>query len=302
MTELSKEDIADYRKAGKILRTVREEYKKKIKVGDSLLSIAEGIESRIKALKAEPAFPCNLSLNNNAAHCTPSINDETVITKNDLIKVDLGCHVEGCIADTAFTLDFSGKWSDLKKASENALNKAVKIIKAGTPLSEIGKTIQNTIEDSGFKVIENLSGHTIKKLIVHASPSIPNMNTSDPRVLEENTIIAIEPFASTGSGHVREGNTVEIYALDEPKPVRRKEAREILAKASGYLTLPFAERWIAKDYKEFTRKVALRELIQSKCFQTYPILRDIEDSIVSQAETTLMLTNKKVFNLLELEE
>ena len=120
---MQKKELDSYIKAGKICREVQENAKKNIKKGQKLLDIAE---KDILVLGGKPAFPVNLSLNNIAAHYTPSIDDKTIL-EEDVIKVDIGVHVNGFIADSAMTLDFSGKNKGLVKASEKALENALKM-------------------------------------------------------------------------------------------------------------------------------------------------------------------------------
>ena len=114
----------ELQKASEIAKKVRQHALDIIKPNMKLLDLAEQIEKKIIDLGAKPAFPTNLGINDIAAHYTPAYNDETVA--NDLLKVDFGVSVEGYIVDVAFSLDFSHdqRYSDLIKASENALNDA----------------------------------------------------------------------------------------------------------------------------------------------------------------------------------
>ncbi len=293
-------ELESYQKAGKILKNALDNARKSIKPGQSLLEIAERIEKEILENRAKPAFPVNLSIGNNAAHFSPSIDDASLLSEDAVLKVDAGVHVNGFIADAAFTLDFSGKHEKLLQAAEKALASALEKVKIGARIGEIGETIEKTIHSLGFKPIENLSGHSLKKFNMHASPEIPNIAKSDARKLEEGMAFAIEPFATNGEGYVREAMQSEIFALDEPKPVRNANARKILEFVSEkYETLPFAERWIAKELKlgEFQRKIAFRELMQAKCIRAYPILREAAGRTVTQAETTVLLSGKDVIVL-----
>jgi len=179
-------------KAGQIAAEVREFSKQLIKPGAKLLDIANKIENKIRELGAVPGFPVNLSMNEIAAHYSPVFEDPTIL-EDQIIKVDIGVCYEGAIGDTAYTVDLSGKYNDLLKASRDALNNAIKILRIGTTLGEIGKTIQETIQSYGYSPIKNLSGHGLSDYDVHTSPSIPNYNTNDPTELRKGMTIAIEP-------------------------------------------------------------------------------------------------------------
>ena len=195
-------------KAGEIAKQVREFAKSIVKPNVKLLEIAEKIENKIINLGGMPAFPVNLSINEIAAHYTPSYNDVSVAS--GLLKIDFGVSVDGFVADTAFSFDLENSKENKKliEASGAALNNAIQKIKSGISLGEIGKTIQETIESEGFSPIINLSGHEMKEYDLHAGLMIPNVNNKMPEKIT-NGLYAIEPFATTGSGRVVEGKPWE---------------------------------------------------------------------------------------------
>jgi len=294
---MESEEIENYRKSGAILKKAVAFAKKEAKPGAKLFDLAESIEKFIAEEGGKPAFPVNLSRNNEAAHATPALGDEAIFLETDVLKVDIGVHVEGSITDTAFTLNPSGEHAKLIEAAEKALENALSHVKAGQKISKIGAEIEKTIKHYGFSPVENLTGHGLSEFEAHAVPSIPNIERPDDRVLEDDSCIAIEPFATDGEGIVREGQSVEIFSLEEPKMMRNAVARRILEFcAENYQSLPFAERWIGKELQlsDFQRKTALRELVFKKCLQSYPVLREKEGKIVTQAETTILLADGKV--------
>ena len=220
--------LESYRKAGKIANEVKEWSRGLIEPDTKILDIAERIESKIKENKAELAFPVNICINDITAHYTPKYNDETVLKENDLVAIDIGVHIDGYIADTAYTIDLSGKNSKMLEVNELALKKAIDLIKDGTSVREIGKIVQETITSSGFKPIENLTGHQIGQYDLHAGISIPNIDVPYNWRLEESMVLALEPFVTNGYGRVIESKHAEIFSLIEKKPTRIKESRELL--------------------------------------------------------------------------
>lgn len=299
---MEKQEFESYLKAGKIAAKVKASAKKSIRPGLKLLHIAETIEKEIIELEAKPAFPANLSINNIAAHYTPKVNDEAVLLDSDLLKVDIGVHVNGFIADCAFTLDFSGNNSKLVEASEKALQNALSILKPCLEIGKIGEEIEKTIKSFGFNPIYNLSGHGLQAFETHSFPTIPNHANKDSKTLEEGMAFAIEPFATNGEGHVSDSREVEIFSIHEPKPCRNLTARKILDFAEReYKTLPFAERWIQNSLKlpEFNRKIALKELMQREIFHSYPPLQEHHSKLVSQAETSIVINNGEAKILVE---
>jgi methionyl aminopeptidase len=282
-------ELQDYTKAGKLAREVAEKSKALIRTGNSLLETAETIEAWIKE-QAGIAFPVNISINENASHYTPSIDEKTVFGEKDVVNVDIGTHVNGFVGDIAYTIDLSGEQGKLVEASEKALENAISLVKAGRMTKEIGKAIEDTIIGYGFKPIRNLSGHGLEAYGVHAEPSIPNVSVDYEEELEEGQIIAIEPFASTGDGYVKEDRRTEIFSFNREVLTRNMDARGMLAFIQNeYKTLPFAERWLAKSYQPFKLKVALKELLVRDALTQYPVLKDISGSLVSQAEVTLLV-------------
>jgi methionyl aminopeptidase len=275
-----------YRKAGRILAEVKEGAIERVKEGVLLLEVAEFVEQSIREKGAEPAFPCNISKNEEAAHATPSIDDETFFGK-DLVKVDIGLHVDGYIADSAVTVDLNGgENAELVGAVEAALNDAIKIIRDGISTAEIGDVIENAIRGRGYKPVVNLSGHGLARYNAHTSPTIPNVRYEHGVVLKENDVVAIEPFATDGAGKVVEGGTVEIYGLLKAKPVRVSEAKKLLKEIEQYQGLPFAKRWLTRERLD----LALRTLKNAGALREYPVLREEGGGLVSQAEHTVIVT------------
>ncbi|AIY90802.1 Methionine aminopeptidase [Geoglobus acetivorans] len=270
--------------AGKILKTVREEAVKLIQPGTRMIEVAEFVENRIRELGAEPAFPCNISLNEDAAHCTPSKNDERVFKDGDLVKLDIGAHIEGYIADTAITIDL-GDHEELVRCAEEALKNAIEIIEPGITTAEIGEAIENTAIDFGFRPVYNLTGHGFMPYIAHAPPSIYNYKTERGVKLEEGMIFAIEPFITPGKGRVVERSEVEIYSVISSRPVRMKMARELLSEVEKYRTLPFAKRWLSNP-----REIIISKLVRDGILRAYPVLSEVSGEPVSQAEHTVIVT------------
>lgn len=270
--------------AGKILRKAVSEAVEKIAPGVKLLEIAEFLENRIIEMGAQPAFPCNISINSDAAHFTPKKNDDRVFKKGDVVKLDVGAHIDGYIADMAVTVDL-GDNSELVKAAKEALYAAIDVVRAGVSVSEIGKTIEDTIKGYGFKPIVNLTGHGLLPYITHAPPSIFNYATEKGTKLEEGMVIAIEPFATNGVGRVAERGECEIYSLLRVKSVRMKMAREIVREVQEkYKTLPFAKRWLDK-----APEIILSRLVRDGILKSYPVLSEVTGGFVSQWEHTLIV-------------
>ena len=281
-----KDEIFDkYREAGLIAAKILRDGAKEIRVGTPYLDIVESIESRVSEEGAALAFPLNLSLNEDAAHDTASPGDTRLFARGDVAKLDLGVQVDGYIADTATTVDL-GINSLLVEASKQALEAAINRIRPGVTAGDLGMAVQSAIESRGYRPISNLTGHGLDRYVLHRSPTIPNVGINGGVILEEGMVFAIEPFATTGSGHVTEKTRREIYSQISQKPVRIPAGRAILEKIQDRHGLPFARRWL----NEKRMDLALPTLIRSQVLHVYPVLSDIPGSLVSQAEHTIIVT------------
>ena len=285
--------MEDWEKAGEIAAEVREFGKKLIKPGKSHLDVTKKIESKILELGGGIAFPAQMSLNNIAAHYTALMNKDLEFKEGDLIKLDLGVHIDGAIGDTAISVDL-GDNKKLVKASESALRAALDIIKPGLEIREIGKAIHSEITALGFAPVKNLGGHGLDKYQIHTSPTIPNYDNGDSTKLVKGQIIAIEPFASSGSGLVGEGNPSEIFQLMNPKNIRNQNARLILRYISDeYKTLPFAKRQLLGNFNKLQIATGLVALKREGILHEYGTLSErVKDSMVSQTEHTVIVGEK----------
>lgn len=292
MVENSPEQLEKYRKACRIAAEALAYGRSLIKKEALLLGAVEKTEERIFALGGKPAFPSQISLNHIAAHFCPDADDKTIFT-DQLVKLDVGVHIDGFIGDTATTVDLSGKNSELVKASQEALEEAIKVIKPGATLSEIGEAIKNRISSYGFAPIRNLSGHALGEYNVHASPSIPNFNTGDKTELKKGQVIAIEPFATTGAGIVVDTSNPSVFSMIEKRPVRDMTSRQILDFIDeNYGILPFAKRWLVTKFPLLRVNLALRQLTQVGAIRAYPPLAEKNKGLVSQFEHTVLVDEK----------
>jgi methionyl aminopeptidase len=266
---------------------------KLVKPGKTLLEVAEAAEKQLKATGFGLAFPLNLSQNERAAHYSPSLEDKTIFSEKDIVKIDFGAEKNGVLGDGALTIDLSGEHGKMIEAAELALDNAISMVKAGAEVGKIGAEIGRTIEKAGFQPIINLGGHGIEENDLHTGSFIPNYDNGDETVLEEGTIIAIEPFITTASarGQVTEGDATEIYSAtgggDIPRtPTARKLLSEIQAK---YPSNPFAARWLSSGLSRFSLYSAISDLFRNGCIQSSPVLVELSNAPVAQAEAELLV-------------
>ncbi len=288
------EDIYhNYRQAGDIAAKARDQGIKLIKNNQPLINVATQIENIITENDAHIAFPVNISINDVAAHYTPTQNDTTKFHTGDVVKLDVGAHINGYIADTATTIEIgTNTYKPMIDAVSNALDNAITHMQANISLSDIGKTVETTLKTAGYNPIENLTGHGLQQYELHTGLSVPNVaerfNRARPQI---DDVIAIEPFATNGSGRVISGNSSNIYLCTSAKPpklIRDQRIRGFYNRClKNFKTLPFAGRWCQQFdpiYNRFLKKMTFLGLLKH-----YPQLIEIDKGIVTQKEHTVII-------------
>ena len=295
---LSDEIHEKYRRAGKIAAEARDYGASLIKEGALYIDIATAVETYITKQGAGIAFPVNISNNEIAAHYSPRHDDTLVFHKGDLIKLDVGSHVDGYIADTAVTVEVgTHQYDEMIAASSKALDNAIDHIKAGVDLSSIGEIIEQTIATFGYKPIDNLTGHSLQQYDLHSGISVPNIANSihhmKPKV---GDVLAIEPFATNGAGHVKSGQSSNIYVCHRSlhmKIIRDRRIKGAFQQlCHSFKTLPFAQRWCRSILQPKQTDQVLRKLVLYGLIKQYPQLIDAKQGMVTQKEHTLMITDE----------
>jgi methionyl aminopeptidase len=293
MSRYDNEALEKFRLSGKILRESREEMKQFVREGMTAIEVCEKAESLIREKGGKPAFPCNVSINEVAAHYTAPPNDELKIPEKAVVKVDMGVHVDGYVTDTAFTACFNLEHRSMQSAAEHALAAAIDSIHGDMATSKIGGIIERTIKNRGFKPISNLTGHSVGRYLIHAGTSIPNVMQLSFSKVKAGEIYAIEPFVTLPDavGRVENSPEVTIFRLVKAKSVKNPHAKQLLNYIEkNFRTLPFAERWLKDVVPENKHREAFEELLKCKAVMGYPVFIEVSRKPVTQAEHTLLIT------------
>ena len=286
------EDLQKQQRACKIAREVREEMRRTVREGMPIIDICEKAEALIREKGGKPAFPCNVSVNEIAAHYTSPPNDQQTIPEKSIVKVDLGVHIDGYIADTAASVCFDPEYVDMVNTAQEALEKAVEILRPGLSITRFGSTIQKTIKTRGFKPVSNLTGHLIRRYIIHAGKSLPNVFNLSTSRIKEGEVYGVEPFVTVANAAGRVENLREAYIFRYSKHKSLKEpyAKQILKYIqNNFKTLPFTERWLSKFASSSRYKSAFSELLSSKAVISYPVFVEASRNLLAQAEYTIMI-------------
>ncbi|MHA1146923.1 MAG: type II methionyl aminopeptidase [Promethearchaeota archaeon] len=289
--------IDSLKKAGQIAQEVKKFIKPKIKVDVKGLEIVDSIEAKIIELGGSIAFPANLCINNIAAHYTSPIKDDNLtIKEGDLVKVDLGVHIEGYIVDTAFTVSFSDapELENIIQATETAVDAAKMMAKPDAHTQQIGKKIEGIVKGFKYNPIKELGGHQVERWIVHGAKSLPELGNQGGDKMDIGDVFAVEVFASTGEGSVHNTKYSYIYEMNPYAgrvPLRRKVSKQVLGYIKkNYNTLPFAERWLSKEFRGVL--FGLQELVQTGKIRIDYVLSEKKEAYVAQTEETILITEE----------
>ncbi|MBN1215849.1 MAG: type II methionyl aminopeptidase [Candidatus Lokiarchaeota archaeon] len=288
-----------YIKAGKAVIAAKKMAKKIVTPGSSFLDVANKCEDEILKNGAELSFPINMSLNEIAAHYSPPIDEPQVIPEKGLLKIDVGSHYKGYIADSAFTinLDEDPKLQNYIEAAEAGLNAAIDIFIPGTKLYELGEVIAAEIIKRGLRPVTNLGGHELKQYNLHAGPFIPNYKeTTHNTILKPGDAYACEPFTTSGVGKVINGKNAYIFRFLKKKTKNLPyESLNYMKKiADNFGNLPFSPRWIEKKKLIPKNKIQsiLNSFISKNIIDKYHTLIEKTSKPVAQFEHTIIIDSK----------
>ncbi|KAG2703609.1 hypothetical protein I3760_06G146600 [Carya illinoinensis] len=294
-------------RAAEVHRQVRKYIKGILKPGMLMTDLCETLENTVRKLISENglqagiAFPTGCSLNWVAAHWTPNTGDKTVLQYDDVMKLDFGTHIDGYIVDSAFKVAFNPMFDPLLEASREATNTGIKECGIDVRLCDVGAAIQEVMESYEVEIngkvyqvksIRNLNGHSIGRYQIHAGKSVPIVKEGEQTKMEEGEFFAIETFASTGKGYVREDLECSHYMKDFEAghiPLRLARAKQLLATINkNFSTLAFCRRYLDR-LGETKYLMALKNLCDTGILQPCPPLCDVKGSYVSQFEHTILL-------------
>jgi methionyl aminopeptidase len=316
-------NIQKMRCAAEVHKKVRKEIRDKLKPGMKYLDACNFVEESVVKIfgkddkTAGRGFPTGFSVNNIAAHDSAQPNDQRVLKKDDVVKIDFGTHVDGYIIDSAFTHTFNPKYKNLIDATKEATWTGIKMAGPDAYIPDISKAIYETIESyeielNGKKMeihaVSGLGGHNILQNTIHggkiilSKPEYPAeyLNDEVKCRMKADEIYAIETFASTGTGKITHSNVpISHYSLnnldykgDFTFGVTKIVYNWIKTRRGK---LPFCTRWIYDDLKDKVGekyKAALNELIKRNLVTAYPAIEDKEGTYTSQLEHTIYLHEK----------
>jgi methionyl aminopeptidase len=286
------EELEKFRLSGKILCEAREEMKDYVKENMPVIDVCEKAEMLIRKKGGVPAFPCNVSINEVAAHFTSPPEDKSIIPIGSTVKIDMGVQIDGYVTDTAFTVSFNPEGRRMTIAAEYALKTAIDNLHDGMTTGRIGGIIETAIRNHGFKPISNLTGHSVGRYLIHAGTSIPNVAALTTNKVHTGDVFAVEPFVTQPDAIARVDDSPQntIFRLIRAKSIKTVYAKQLLKYIeTNFRTLPFAERWLIGVVSRERHFEAFNELLKTKTIMSYPVFVEASRKPVAQAEHTILI-------------
>ncbi|KIZ00762.1 hypothetical protein MNEG_7198 [Monoraphidium neglectum] len=283
------------------------------RIGDDV--ITKEVQNIFKGKKFEKgiAFPTCVSVNSVVGHFSPATDDTTTIKDGDLVKIDLGCHIDGWIATQATTIQvaaggvatpITGRAADVVAAARTAFDVAIRLIKPGKKVSEVSDKLVKAVEPFGCQLVEGVLTHDLKQYVIDGNKVVLNRPSPDQKVeeaeFEPNEVYAIDIVVSTGEGKPKvlddKETTVYKRALDVEYKLKMKASRLVLGAISKkFPMLPFTLRALSEgegeDVSELKKqlRLGLVECLTHGLLHPYPVLHEKGGELVAQIKGTVLL-------------
>ena len=276
------------REAGRALNRVFARIIPLIRPGESYDHILREAEARIKEEGVREAFPPQLSMNDVAAHDTRRVDETRVLPEEGVVKLDMGIHVEGVIADAARSIAFGREAERLVRAVRAAYTAGREALMQDESIGSIGSRVETTLREAGFQPVKNLSGHGLGVYRIHTDPQIPNVHVQSQQKPAWHT--AFEPFGSMGSGIVKEEGSANVFQTAWPLRTRDPIIRRAMPFFEERRGLPFSRVALYEKMGASRGAYILKRLEQEGLLIAYPPLIDTAGGWVAQWEDTFIRT------------
>ncbi|GFO22950.1 proliferation-associated protein 2g4 [Plakobranchus ocellatus] len=307
--------VTKYKMAGDMVNAILVECLAMCKAGVSALEICEHGDKRLneetfkvfkkdKEMKKGIAFPTCVSINNCICHFSPLKSDPPVILSDgDVVKIDLGAHVDGYIAVAAHTVvvgatkesPVTGRKADVLVAAQKALEVALRLVKPGNTNYNATDGIQKVTDDFNCKPVEGMLSHQLKRHIIDGekafiqNPSEAQRKEHESCDFEVHEVYAIDILISTGDGKGRELDTrTTVYKKkDLIYQLKMKASRQFFSETEKkFLLMPFTLRALEDEKKA---KMGVVECVKHDLVQPFNVLYEREGEFVAQYKQTVIL-------------
>lgn len=297
-------DIANLTLKGVIMQCVEgKDIAKICTFGDSVITqqCSKSFKKK-KSMEKGIAFPTCISVNDCICNFSPLPNESKTLKNGDLVKIDLGCHIDGYIATVAHSLvvgeeSVTGEKADVLAAAYTGLQVAWKSCRAGAKGSELTTALMKVAEDFGVKGLTGTLSHKMKRFMIDGGDCVNQVDDPDTKVEEVEFAVGdvyqLDVCMSTGAGKAREGEdrcTVHKRAMDQSYRLRMKASRYVInAINKNFATLPFTIRAL-DDEKQ--ARMGVVECVNHELLEPYKVLFDKagSDALVARFKATIVIT------------
>ena len=251
-------------------------------------------------------MPTCVSVNNIVGHFSPLADSTLEVKEGDMVKIDLGCQIDGYCAQAATTVyvqadsstPVTGRAADVIQAASMCYEAAARIIRPGKKISDVAPVLAEIAEAYGCSLVEGVMSHQMHRFIIDGGKVVLNRPAADQRVedetFEEGEVYAIDVIMSTGEGKAKindeKETTVFKRALDTQYQLKIKAARELFAEINKkYPTMLFSLRGLDDGGAGKTR-LGLQDCLAHGLLQAYPITYEKSGDLVAQVKGTFLLT------------
>lgn len=273
--------------------------------GDQRLNAeTSNVYKKEKAMKKGIAFPTCISVNNCICHFSPLRSDPDIKLKDgDLIKVDLGAHIDGYIAVVAHSFiigaskdnPVSGKKADVMWAAQQCAEAALRTVKPGNENYLVTDTIQKVSEEYGCKPIEGMLSHQLKRNVIDGEKAIiqnPNevhRREHEKASIEVHEVYAVDILISSGEGKGREQDTrCTVYKKkDGVYNLKMKASRQFFSEIEKKCgAMPFSIRSLEDEKRA---RMGVVECVKHNLIDPFSVLYEREGEFVAQFKFTILL-------------
>jgi len=247
------------------------------------------------------AFPTCLSVNHAICHFSPLVSEaDQTLEEGDMVKIDMGAHIDGYIAVVAHTVVvgggvITGPQADALMAAHLCSEAALRLVKPGNETYEITETVSKIAEAFDCKPVEGMLSHQLEQNRIDGEKTIIQNPSEAQRKEHEkfdfsvHEVYAIDVLISTGEGLGREKDAkITIYKkTDDSYMLKMKTSREFYSKVGKQFgTMPFNIRNMEDERKA---RMGVVECVSKRLIEPFQVLFEKEGTYVAQYKFTVLL-------------
>ncbi|XP_016135550.1 proliferation-associated protein 2G4-like [Sinocyclocheilus grahami] len=274
--------------------------------GDAFITAETGkVFKKEKEIKKGIAFPTCVSVNNCVCHFSPLKSDPDYTLKDsDLVKIDLGVHVDGFISNIAHSFvvgatkdaPVTGRKADVIKAAHLCAEAALRLVKPGNQNTQVTEAWNKIAQSFKCMAIEGMLSHQLKQHVIDGEKTIIQNPTDQQRKdhekaeFEVHEVYAVDVLISTGEGKARDsGQRTTVYKRDPSKQygLKMKTSRVFFSEVERrFDTMPFTLRAFEDESKA---RLGVVECAKHELLQPFNVLHEKEGECVAQFKFTVLL-------------